>query len=304
MCLIVASQTGKLPDKQEMENAQSHNEDGFGIVFFEEGVLKTIYALEPKAELWPLFERVKGCPYVAHFRYATHGDVNRENAHPFQVVTGKLFVAHNGVLDVPTPTKGKSDTWHFVQRVLKPNGLRCTKGKFAHWLSKRIGKKNKLAFLDDHGTITLVNGKEGVTFDGIWYSNLDSLEEPWKWTFSTAKTPTVNAVNSTETIFGERYEYQCLVECEGCWSDVKFLTDVDGMGFCDMCVESERKAEADRLDIVVGESVEDRAVRMYEEAEVKRREVYGQPYNFERYRQDSKAKARARDWNDFAERIN
>lgn len=235
MCLIVASQKGNIPKKDEVENAQYHNEDGFGIVWLERGKLHTAYNLKPDADVFAMFEAVKGKPYVAHFRYATHGPVNRENAHPFSVVKRTLYVAHNGMIRIDCPDKSKSDTWHFVESILRPCGFTATHPEGLKALGKLIGPGNKLAFLDISGQVSIVNAEQGSWSEDIWFSNTYSLKPPGMFFDDVPEVKT-------------RLTFECGVECELCSSEVSALTEVESMFLCDKCVEEYEDFEDSDFD--------------------------------------------------------
>ena len=250
MCLIVASPEGKIPTSEQVMNAQDHNPDGFGAVYVEDGKLKTLFVMRKYEDLDKAFETLKGKPYVAHFRWATHGAIDRDNAHPFKVVNGRLYVAHNGVIHEgwKLTDKTKSDTWHFVEQVLKPRGMHCIAPKTLTKLGNKIGKQNKLAFLDHTGTISLVNGEQGSWLQGIWYSNLYRIQQNWTstWTFGTKTTtksyPSPHVKEEPGYLssldYLEPMEFDEPVECEACNQTTTTLTLIDNVYCCDDCIKT------------------------------------------------------------------
>lgn len=40
-----------------------------------------------------------GCTGIGHVRWATHGGINRLNAHPHTDTSGEIAVIHNGIID-------------------------------------------------------------------------------------------------------------------------------------------------------------------------------------------------------------
>jgi len=176
MCLIIASQDGKKPSDSILHDGFYSNPHGYGMVYLDKGSLVTRKGFDYK-DFTKDFAEVKS-PYVLHFRWATHGLKNLENCHPFKVRKG-LYMAHNGILQVPIIDESRSDTYNFVKHILTPqvnsfNGSLHGKGLLPA-IEYFIGRFNKLAFLDSKGEITLVNEKEGTWYEGMWFSNESSL---------------------------------------------------------------------------------------------------------------------------------
>ena len=120
------------------------------------------------------------------FRWATHGELTRENCHPFALPNG-WAVAHNGVIP-GYGSKNESDTRAFLGAVVSPavvqSPLVVRSKKFREELARHIGH-SKLAFLEPSGEIHLVRGELGHWVGGVWYSN-DSYKpqpvwEPKNW---------------------------------------------------------------------------------------------------------------------------
>lgn len=175
MCLIIASQTGKLPTEEVLQQGWNDNSDGWGLMQSDGSNVIVNKGLRYK-ELEQLIEKLNGNPFVIHYRWATHGNKNVDNCHPFRI-TKQLYMAHNGVINIECPNKLMSDTWHFSKKLIEMglDHLAIKDEEIAAHIKKWIGSGNKLAFLDYTGNITIVNDKAGHWEDGIWYSNTHSL---------------------------------------------------------------------------------------------------------------------------------
>ena len=75
--------------------------DSAGIAVVEAGQLDTRKCAGRIAELAKLVKKqpVSGSLGISHTRWATHGKVNDENAHPHFDASGKLALVHNGVIE-------------------------------------------------------------------------------------------------------------------------------------------------------------------------------------------------------------
>jgi hypothetical protein len=173
MCLIAASPRGKPLTEQAIIEAWGNNPHGFGVMYATENRIVTRKTRKLK-NVFKLLDEASGKPFVAHFRYATHGVKNIDNTHPFEI-TENLSVAHNGIIKIDCETKGKSDTWHYVQKLKTvPDVLSQPQLKL---IEEEIGKGNKLAFLHSSGDIKIVNEKQGEWEGDIWYSNSYSVQD-------------------------------------------------------------------------------------------------------------------------------
>jgi len=109
-----------------------------------------------------------------HFRLATHGDRNEANCHPF-AVTDEIALIHNGILPIDTSdAKEMSDTWHYVEYVLKPLALE-NRDFYSHGSIKFLGESaisgSKFVFLRADGDWDIWNREDGHWNGDIWYSN-------------------------------------------------------------------------------------------------------------------------------------
>jgi glutamine amidotransferase len=175
MCLIIYKPENAKFDPVIMSNAWRMNDDGAGFMAWDGRkkliVKRGFFSLK---ELTDAIKPHQEQRCAVHFRWATHGEKNAANCHPFKV-TKRLGMMHNGILDNIELSNPKfSDTWHFAR--ICANTLR----KFPDFwktsskkekLEKMIGKGNKLVFMDNNGDVQIYNEKQGTWLDGCWYSN-------------------------------------------------------------------------------------------------------------------------------------
>jgi hypothetical protein len=118
MCLIVRGKVDSLYNL-DLGDAARCNGDGFGIHFGE----SVLYSFDfPGFDIWDVLDRVPiNATATIHFRFATHGTVNRENCHPFALGDG-TFLMHNGILrDVLFQDKvGKKSDTAMLAELLQP----------------------------------------------------------------------------------------------------------------------------------------------------------------------------------------
>jgi len=119
MCLIIFSKTGKLPAEADFREAAKDNPDGIGVMSAD-GAQKFLGRKHVR-RAWRYVRQLsaEGLPFGIHFRWATHGEVTRANAHPFEVPTNGALVMHNGILWTSAyATTRESDTAIFCTDVL------------------------------------------------------------------------------------------------------------------------------------------------------------------------------------------
>jgi hypothetical protein len=112
MCLIVRGRVENLL-VLDLEYAEISNRDGFGI----HTPKSVVYSFDHKRKrgrgIRATLETLdRDTMATVHFRLATHGNVNRDNAHPFDIGSN-TFLMHNGMLrgaEYDCPDRRRSDT--------------------------------------------------------------------------------------------------------------------------------------------------------------------------------------------------
>jgi hypothetical protein len=180
MCIAIAKPAGVTIPRDILENCFENNPDGAGFMYYdpvEQLVIKRgFFSFEDFWKAWePYQEKVAGL----HFRIKTHGQINEENCHPFQIST-KLAFIHNGIITRMPVNKDHSDTWQFNERMLKPllqrYGYGFVKDSILQQLIEEYIGYSKLVFLNSRGQFFLYNERYGTNKDGVWYSN-DSFKK-------------------------------------------------------------------------------------------------------------------------------
>ncbi len=189
MCLIAYADKdrGQIPEIH-LARAHARNDDAWGIMFAEAGHVRLVRDVSDHAAFLAAWDRTpRDTPIAVHFRYGTSGSMSAAMAHPFPVLEDSngvtLAVMHNGVMTCIGEEGFLSDTAVFIRDVLKPQleavpGLIEVEG-WREAMGAILGEDNKLLFMRGDGAVFLVNGWQGqVEADGVWYSNIYSIEPP------------------------------------------------------------------------------------------------------------------------------
>jgi glutamine amidotransferase len=175
MCLAIYKPASTKPDKEAYRNGFENNTHGAGFAAAVNGGLVIGKGFFKFKEFWRAFKPYADCPALIHFRLATHGKKDTDNCHPFSI-TDNLAMIHNGVLPICTKDdETKSDTWHFVEKILKP--LHELDPEFyQHQAISFLGRcaisGSKFVFLRSDGDFGIWNEEDGKwESDGHWYSN-------------------------------------------------------------------------------------------------------------------------------------
>lgn len=186
MCVAIYKPASKRLKYADLKECYLKNNDGMGFAAAVDGQLVTHRIVDGKFDdFWKLLKKHKENPCLIHFRWATHGDTNEDNTHPFLLNHGSIAMAHNGVIHEFVTAYGikqkESDTFLFIQKMLQPliaddPGL-LYKKSFQRMLAMAVGSANKLAFLDSSGKAVLINKYAGSWRKGVWFSNM-TWDEP------------------------------------------------------------------------------------------------------------------------------
>ena len=228
----------------ELERACEANPDGFGFAYLARDAIEyvnTFDSAEAIREFEKFTKRYPNGVGVFHARLATHGAVNVDNCHPFEV-DDYTVLAHNGMLPL-TPDKGdtRSDTALFAQEVMP---------EWLPWLdSPEIATLedwaagNKVAILTTHkrlrDSIYILNESLGHWRDGCWYSN-NSYKPAVKFgsTVATYGNWYRSMLRADWLEEESRIIGRASLECDMCSTMIPF--DVDYCPACLHCVDCGR----------------------------------------------------------------
>jgi len=208
MCLIIDKPANLELSASTLANASFNNPHGWGVMYCEGGMVKVEKGLK-LAGLLDLLPKLDATRAIIHFRQATHGKVNVENCHPFRV-TDDIWLMHNGIVSVPEIANDMSDTYNFCTYVLGPI-LSANPDLFGtdhlEAIIDSFDSSSKFALMRSDGMVQIINRKAGHdSKDGVWYSNLYSLQLPVPastcktWKFSSKDTAWWDDI---ESIYGE-----------------------------------------------------------------------------------------------------
>ena len=183
MCLLIQQTAETNFTEEHLADFYQRNRDGIGVMWAENGYLhydKIIPANVTEAvDFYNRVARGKAC--CVHYRMRTHGDVDHENTHPYEVFGFEtphempMMLMHNGILHTGNGKDAtKSDTWHYIRDYLhkllgKDPALAFTP-EFKDVIGRHIGS-NRFAIMNHMGEVAIINKNQGVTFLGAWLSN-------------------------------------------------------------------------------------------------------------------------------------
>lgn len=202
MCLLHTHHADTILSDAWIKDFFSTNSDGIGVMYSERDelgvpqlVIKKFIARTAKEAIKFYTDNIKGREALVHWRMATHGDIDHDNCHPYEVVPVEsghgIYMMHNGILSEGNyMDKSKSDTWHYIQNYIKPlldpamggNPELAFKKAFEYILGEAIGSGNRFAMMDNEGRTVICNESTGVYWNGMWMSNTYAWSAPSRLT--------------------------------------------------------------------------------------------------------------------------
>lgn len=174
MCQIIVSSKFKL-SQDLLRSLWQSNSDGIGFAGGGQPV-----KLLPKNfhELWTFYlQHIHLQAGAVHFRMRTDGDISLARVHPYEVLRGRLWLMHNGILSDFRSKQGdpQSDTEKYVAQVLRPLLRRSPtlwkQMEFQRLVESHIGSGNRFVFVDNHGETAILNRRTGYDVGNDWYAN-------------------------------------------------------------------------------------------------------------------------------------
>jgi Predicted glutamine amidotransferase len=205
MCIIIHRPTGAATrlSRETLARCADKNPDGFGLMWAHGGKLMTARYLPKQRKDFikrALLLQSQDIPMCLHFRWATHGAIQKENTHPFVIEKGESALMHNGILSIPC-VKGWSDTRTFAYEVVRGLPAGWEQMPTIRWMMEQATLGSKVAIMYASGEVTILHRKAGIVEGGIWYSNdgfRPSLsKEEWKQWVAEAQAKKGTKVIST-----------------------------------------------------------------------------------------------------------
>lgn len=208
MCLLVIQhQDAPKLGKEWLADFYSHNKDGVGVMYADGGKLIVKKILPKTAKDFESFynKEITGKFCAFHLRMKTHGDINLDNCHPYEVLNQQehgidLWLMHNGILSTGNASdETKSDTWHYIKNYLVPmlakNPDFAFTEPFAEIVAEHIGSGNKFVLMDNTGRYQVINQNVGVQWGGLWLSNTYAWSAPYQVSKKSKKANWKNEVS-------------------------------------------------------------------------------------------------------------
>jgi hypothetical protein len=244
MCLIIHKPADIEIPSWVIESAHESNSDGVGIM--SEGSALKWRHLEPETIIKKVAEYTDKNMAI-HFRYATHGKVNKSNAHPFRL-KNKGYLMHNGVLSAYAPKdrkSNKSDTRNFVDTFCNP--MISKHGSIPKVALEREIWGSTICLMARDGVISRY-GSGWSEHYGLFFSNEYAWDSPtyerWNAGYGSISTYASDTPIVDSGSIWESYEFSPTVTEQMLWSlqelaDLLPLNDASYIAYEDMPLQDE-----------------------------------------------------------------
>ena len=219
MCIIVVKPKDKKLDKKVLKHCWDRNKDGGGFMYAGQHGIVIRKELHNFDKLWNDYKKriintkqELNKNVVFHFRIRTHGEIDKENCHPFYINNGKMAFCHNGTISNMKTSKDSklSDTLRFRNHILNHLPKNWIRNQALLTLIYEFISYNKFAFMEENGDVHILNEEKGTWDEGIWYSN--SMYKPIEVTNSINRS-----CRSGYSIYDKRYN--SIYSGYGDWGD-------------------------------------------------------------------------------------
>ena len=173
MCVIIIKQKDKVLPNEVAKTSARINPHGLGVIW-----LDTFEVSFHRSADYKLLDTKR--PFIAHFRYATVGAINKENTHPFRCGSNKQeWLMMNGTI------KELGDTMKSDSRVLAEKLGDVPRHKWKKELEKYVCR---FVTINTHSrTYQVYNRDLWIQKDGVWYSKDNVLEDNLVAVYGTLK---------------------------------------------------------------------------------------------------------------------
>lgn len=177
MCLLIAKKPGQTIPTEHLECGFDQNSDGAGFSYVtRSGKVVVVKGFMKFADFLKAYRSINvRSAHIVHFRWATHGTVNKDNCHPF-ILPHNIAMGHNGIISGVKSTQEISDTRAFVNDFLTPDIMTnpdVLHRTFYRELVEEFIGGSKLAFINGDNQTIIYNERLGEWHNGVWYSNAD-----------------------------------------------------------------------------------------------------------------------------------
>jgi len=171
MCIAILNASGTL-SKKTLRTCWENNNNGAGMAYWDGTALQTEKELTSFKRFYKMYTNARNkhptAEIALHFRIATHGRINLDNCHPFNVGPNHAIV-HNGIISGHGNDE-YSDTHQFAENVLSAFiSDQLYISPFVELIESYI-EMSKIILVGELGTI-IYNEHLGHWNAGNWYSN-------------------------------------------------------------------------------------------------------------------------------------